>query len=206
MRRNHSRERASDEARHPLDRRLDHPREAEVVADRRKAGQPFRARILVRGFDALEAPVRSAENAHPAGPPVLVHHIHEFADRHLRIVAVHHVDVHVIRLKALQALHELSGEVLRRAERRMRALVEDDDLPADVPALDPLPEGFFALPVAVDPGGVEAVPAGREEFVVYRLRRAGSWIAPMTTRETGISIPGIRPNFMWRSFCVTGGY
>ena len=138
-------------------------------------------------------PVRAAIDPDPAGPDLGVHRVDELADRHVRIVAVHEVDVDDVRLQPVERLGQLPGDDVGIAERRMRALADEDDVVAHAARCHPLAEQPVASSQPVDPGAVEDVAAGLVEGVAEDGRLGvglGMSAPPSASTEASRSIPG----------------
>ena len=60
-----------------------------------------------------------------AGADVLVQDVDKLPYGYVGIVAVHHVDVNVIHLQPVKALHKLGGYALRGVERGGGAFADD---------------------------------------------------------------------------------
>ena len=155
---------------HALPDRVDHLGEREIVG---KNARPPTSRLVGMGdrrVHALARPVRSAIDGDAAGTHLGIHGIDEFTDRHIGIVAMHHVDLHPVGLQPVERLAELAGDHVGIDERRMGALAEDHHLVADAGGGEPVAHETVGFAVAVEPGRVEEVAAALVEGVEHHGR------------------------------------
>ena len=132
-------------------------------------------------------PVRAAERAaDAAGLDLRIHRIDELADRHVRIVAVHEIDVDMVGLQPVERLGELLADHVGIAERRMRALADDHRLLAHAAVFQPFAKQLFGVAGAIDKAGVEQIAAGLEEGIEQdRARGEGAEILEAERHDRG---------------------
>ena len=159
---------------------LHHPRQTEIVAQGCKAGFTRARGVGVGLAHAFDRPVGAAKGADAAGLLVRTEDVDELAHRHLRIIAVHEVDIGALGLQPLQAFVQLAGDFFGEAVGRMRAFGDEDHLVADTAVSDPPAQEFLLLSAAVDIGGVKGIAAGLEKAIEHRcgVRHTGLVVAP----------------------------
>ena len=115
---------------------------------------------------ARHRPVGRADAQGLTGADELVERLHDLVHAALRVVAVEHIDVHMIRAQAFEGLGKIVAHVLRvhaRVAVGVAALGDDGDLIAVFARVHPRAQHAFALAVVL--GGVEGGDAGGEGAV-----------------------------------------
>src|SRR6266705_915295 len=96
---------------------------------------------------------------------LFIEHSYKLAHRNVRIIAVQHVDIHIIGLQPRQALLQLADECLGIAVRSVRSLSQNHHLLTDTPIVHPLSKYLLAQAAPIDIGAVKAITALLEEIV-----------------------------------------
>ena len=139
--------------------RIDHAGEAEVVGHRGERRKIVRLRVGVGFPNPRQRPVRSAERPHATGLPLRVQRVDPLAHRHVFVVAVQEVQIHMVGVHALQGHGELLGHPVRKVRRRVGALADHHHLVAHAAVAQPAAEQPLHAPAGVDVRGVEGVAA-----------------------------------------------
>jgi hypothetical protein len=175
-------------ARHRLasrPRRRPRRRERQLHAARHE-GRPARPRrVLVGGADPRDAPVGDPDRARPAGAHLLVEHVDDLGDRHVRIVAMRQVEIESIDAetleRALQVAAELVDAQATRARLGVAALADQDHL--DPARSEPVADPLLHLAVAVDRRGVDRVHAPARRVVEETVDRVAIQLAQVRAPE-----------------------
>src|SRR6266568_8958447 len=98
---------------------------------------------------------------------LFIEHGHKLAYRNVRIIAVQHVDIHVICLQPRQALLQLADECLGIAVRSMRSLIQKHHLFTGTTIFYPVSKHLLARTTSIDIASIKTSATMLEEIVEH---------------------------------------
>src|SRR5690348_15298058 len=99
------------------------------------------------------------------GALLFIEHGYKLAHRNVRIIAVQHVDIHIIGLQPRQALLQLADERLGITVWRMRSLIQNHHLLTDTTIFYPVSKHLLARTTGIDIGSIKAGATLLEEII-----------------------------------------